>query len=160
MRKAVAKTIDSCTLEVAMAVLGGIWKLTILKHLLAETRRFGELGRLMPNITPRMLSRQLRELEEDGIVVRKVYHQVPPKVEYSVSGFARTLAPLVSDIERWGESYRTEFAAEPETGPGADPETGPAADPRTTLGTAPPAPGTAAEPAPETSKESKADKID
>ena len=105
MRKAVATAVNSCTLEVATAVLGGTWKLTILKHLLASTRRYGELNRLMPGITPRMLTRQLRELETDGVIIRTVYPQVPPKVEYSPSALGSTLAPLVADLERWGTIY-------------------------------------------------------
>jgi DNA-binding HxlR family transcriptional regulator len=105
MRKAVTAAVNSCTLEVATAVLGGTWKLTILKHVLASTLRYGELNRLMPGITPRMLTRQLRELETDGVIIRTVYAQVPPKVEYSPSELGSTLAPLVADLERWGAMY-------------------------------------------------------
>lgn len=117
MRKAVTTAVNSCTLEVATAVLGGTWKLTILKHLLASTRRYGELNRLMPGITPRMLTRQLRELETDGVIVRTVYPQVPPKVEYSPSKLGSTLAPLVADLERWGTMYSNRRPNNNDNGP-------------------------------------------
>ncbi|WP_081746559.1 helix-turn-helix domain-containing protein [Arthrobacter sp. H5] len=114
MRKAVASAVNNCTLEVATAVVGGAWKLTIVKHVLASTRRFGELGRLMPGITPRMLTRQLRELEADGVIVRTVYAQVPPKVEYSPSELGRSLAPLVADLEKWGTMYSGSLPHQPQ----------------------------------------------
>ena len=85
-----------------MEVIGGKWKGVILFHLLGGTRRFNELMRLIPGVTQRMLTRQLRELEGDGIVARKVYAEVPPKVEYSLSEFGLTLKPLLRDLQRWG----------------------------------------------------------
>ena len=81
-----------------MEVVGGKWKLAILNLLLVDTRRFGELSRAMPNITPRMLTRQLRELEADGLVRRTVYPQVPPKVEYSLTEIGRSLEQITSAI--------------------------------------------------------------
>ncbi|RKT54433.1 type I polyketide synthase [Saccharothrix australiensis] len=98
--------IDYCTLEVAMTVLGGIWKLSILKYLFRGTLRFGELNRMMPDITPRMLTRQLRELEEDGLVRRTVYREVPPKVEYSLTEVGLSLKDLAEQLEEWGNWYR------------------------------------------------------
>ncbi|HEX6361213.1 helix-turn-helix domain-containing protein [Actinophytocola sp.] len=90
-----------------MEILGGKWKLVILEHLRDGVRRFGELQRLLPAITPRMLTRQLRELEADGIVHRHVYPVVPPKVEYSLTGLGRDLEPLLTQLRAWGERYRT-----------------------------------------------------
>lgn len=97
---------DECTVEAAMEVLGGKWKMVILRHLLGGTRRFGELHREMPGVTPRMLTRQLRELELDGLVRREVYPQVPPKVEYSVTEVGESLRDITDRLERWGEWYR------------------------------------------------------
>ncbi|WDD93167.1 helix-turn-helix transcriptional regulator [Burkholderia sp. FERM BP-3421] len=103
------KRLDSksgCAVEVTLSVIGGLWKPVILFHLLEEKKRFMELTRLLPNTTQRMLTLQLRELEADGIVARHVYPQVPPKVEYELTEFGRTLAPVLISLREWGESYR------------------------------------------------------
>lgn len=81
----------------------------ILYHL-DSTRRFNELNRLLPKITQRMLTKQLRELERDGIVRRTVYAEVPPRVEYDLTDFGRTLQPVLSELERWGTQYLEKFA--------------------------------------------------
>ncbi len=77
----------------------------ILYALLSGPRRFGELNRLIPEVTQRMLTLQLRELEEDGVISREVYKQVPPKVEYSLTPFGRTIEPILLLMEQWGEQY-------------------------------------------------------
>lgn len=97
---------DECTVEAALEVVGGKWKLVILRHLLDGTKRFGELDRALNGITPRMLTRQLRELEADGLVLRTVYPQVPPKVEYSVTDLGESLRTITGLLERWGQDYR------------------------------------------------------
>ncbi|QWF80758.1 winged helix-turn-helix transcriptional regulator [Amycolatopsis sp. CA-230715] len=97
---------DECTVEAALEVIGGKWKLVILRHLLDGTKRFGELDRALNGVTPRMLTRQLRELEADGLVLRTVYPQVPPKVEYSVTELGESLRTITSLLERWGQDYR------------------------------------------------------
>ena len=89
-------------IEIAVSLLGGKWKLIILDHLSGSTRRFNELRRLMPRITQRMLTLQLRELEADGLLSRKVYPQVPPKVEYSLTTHGKTLAPVLAALGEWG----------------------------------------------------------
>jgi DNA-binding HxlR family transcriptional regulator len=95
----------SCAVEATMDVIGGKWKGTILFYLMSETRRFGELKRLMPTITHRMLTNQLRELERDGLINRVVYAQVPPKVEYSLTEFGASLKPIIMLMREWGEEY-------------------------------------------------------
>ena len=105
MRTTVAAAMRVCPVEVAMAVVGGSWKLTIVKHLLAGTLRRGELGRAIPQAPDRSLTRQLRELEEDGILARRVIDRVPPMVEYSLTDVGRTLAPLVEVVDGWGAEY-------------------------------------------------------
>lgn len=98
---------SGCAVEVTLAVIGGLWKPVILFHLLREKKRFMELTRLLPNTTQRMLTLQLRELEADGIIARHIYPQVPPKVEYELTPFGRTLAPVLISLREWGESYQT-----------------------------------------------------
>lgn len=92
-----------CPVEATLDVIGGKWKGIILFHLLSGKKRFNELQRLMPGITQRMLTRQLRELEDDGIVARKAYQQIPPKVEYSLTAFGSTLKPIILAMRDWGE---------------------------------------------------------
>ena len=94
-----------CGVETTIAVVGGKWKPMILYALLSGPRRFGELNRLIPEVTQRMLTLQLRELEEDGVISREVYKQVPPKVEYSLTPFGRTIEPILLLMEQWGEQY-------------------------------------------------------
>jgi DNA-binding HxlR family transcriptional regulator len=105
--------------ELALQVIGGKWKPLILYHLSRNgTSRFGELRKTMPNITQKMLTQQLRELEQDGLVHRLVYPQVPPKVEYSLSDFGMSVLPILERLSEWGRSYeeRTGLVAEKDVG--------------------------------------------
>jgi DNA-binding HxlR family transcriptional regulator len=94
-----------CSVEAAVGLIDGKWKSVILFHLTAGTLRFGELRRHLPEVTPRMLTNQLRELEQDGLVLRKVYAQVPPKVEYSLSPLGRTMEPILLALKDWGDAH-------------------------------------------------------
>lgn len=105
MREKLRQMHDYCATEMALEIIGGKWKLVILRNLFEGTKRFGELKRAMPNVTQRMLTRQLRELEEDGLVRRKVYTQVPPKVEYSLTDTGESLESIVRQIDEWGDWY-------------------------------------------------------
>jgi len=91
-----------CAVEAALDVIGNKWKGVILFHLLSGTKRFNELRRLIPSVTQRMLTLQLRELEADGVITRKVYAEVPPKVEYSLSKFGQSLKPILHSLRDWG----------------------------------------------------------
>ncbi|UIJ64273.1 winged helix-turn-helix transcriptional regulator [Bacillus cereus] len=91
----------SCPVEAMVEVIGGKWKGVILYHLLDGTKRFNELKRLKPNITQRMLTLQLRELEADGIIHREVYREVPPKVEYSLTELGESLRPVILLMMEW-----------------------------------------------------------
>lgn len=91
-----------CAIEAALDVIGNKWKGVILFHLLDGTKRFNELRRLIPSVTQRMLTLQLRELERDNVIHRKVYPEVPPKVEYSLTCFGRDLEPLLFALREWG----------------------------------------------------------
>lgn len=106
MRKQRHKVYACCPLEAALDVMGGKWKATVLFRLMEKTHRFNELRRLLPNITQRMLTLQLRDLESDGLVSRKVYAEVPPKVEYSLTTLGRTLEPLLRELYHWGEEFK------------------------------------------------------
>lgn len=97
-----------CAMTTALEVIGGKWKGIILYHLRDDKKRFNELIRLMPNITQRMLTRQLRELELDGVVLRTVYPQVPPKVEYTLTPLGQTLAPVIQVLTDWGRLYEAQ----------------------------------------------------
>ncbi|MGX8795079.1 winged helix-turn-helix transcriptional regulator [Fusibacter sp. JL298sf-3] len=97
-----------------MALIGGKWKPLIIWHLGTKgVKRFSELRRLMPHITPKMLTQQLRELESDNLVLRTVYPQVPPKVEYSLTELGETLMPVLSMMCQWGEGYYNAYCKEP-----------------------------------------------
>ncbi len=91
----------SCPVEAMVEVIGGKWKGVILYHVLDGTKRFNELKRLKPNITQRMLTLQLRELEADGIIHREVYREVPPKVEYSLTELGESLRPVILLMMEW-----------------------------------------------------------
>lgn len=96
-----------CDVEAALSVIGGLWKPVILFKLLDGRKRFGELHRLMPNATQRMMTLQLRELEADGIVARHVYPEVPPRVEYELTAVGQSLRPILEALRSWGEMYRS-----------------------------------------------------
>ncbi|NMO94292.1 winged helix-turn-helix transcriptional regulator [Paenibacillus lemnae] len=91
-----------CPVTVTVDVIGGKWKGVILYHLSSGAKRFNELRRLMPSITQRMLTLQLRELEVDGVVHREIYREIPPKVEYSLTSFGETLKPILFMMRDWG----------------------------------------------------------
>jgi DNA-binding HxlR family transcriptional regulator len=107
---------EECSVRAALSVIGGKWKPVITRYLMLGTKRFGELRKAMPDATQKMLTQQLRELERDGIVARKVYHQVPPKVEYSLTAYGDSLRPVLRELCKWGEAH---MARSGERGPNA-----------------------------------------
>ena len=99
-----------CAVEAAISLIDGKWKCVVLWHLQqGGTVRFNEIRRLMPGITQRMLTNQLRELEADGLVDRAVYAQVPPKVEYSLTDRGRSLTPILQALKQWGDVHISLF---------------------------------------------------
>jgi DNA-binding HxlR family transcriptional regulator len=96
------KKMVSCEVETTLQIIGGRWKVLIIRELLLGIRRFGELQRALPGITQKMLTQQLREMEQDGIVHRKVYAEVPPKVEYSLTPLGESLQPILKAMHEWG----------------------------------------------------------
>jgi len=97
---------NGCPILTAITIIGGKWKLPIIYNLREETLRFSELKRALPNVTQKMLTQQLRELERDGLISRKVYAQVPPKVEYSLTPITKKLEPILASMCEWGREYR------------------------------------------------------
>jgi DNA-binding HxlR family transcriptional regulator len=91
-----------CALDVTMNFIGGKWKTVVLWYLRKDKKRFSELKKLIPDITEKMLSLQLRALQEDGIIKRMIYPEVPPKVEYELTKFGKTLVPVLEEIAKWG----------------------------------------------------------
>jgi DNA-binding HxlR family transcriptional regulator len=94
--------LEECTVRAALRVIGGKWKPVIIYHLFGGTKRFGELRKLVPDATQKMLTQQLRELERDGVVARKIYRVIPPKVEYSLTSKGQTLRPAIHELCKWG----------------------------------------------------------
>ncbi|MGG0717436.1 winged helix-turn-helix transcriptional regulator [Robertmurraya massiliosenegalensis] len=95
------------SVEATLEVIGGKWKCVILCHLTHGKKRTSELKKLMPDITQKMLTQQLRELEADGVINRIVYNQVPPKVEYELSEYGRSLEHILNALCDWGETHIT-----------------------------------------------------
>lgn len=94
-----------CPVEATLEVIGGKWKGIILFHLLTERRRFSDFRRLMPEIAQRTLTRQLRDLESEGIISRTIYPVMPPKVEYDLTEYGKTLEPVILACKVWGTQH-------------------------------------------------------
>jgi Predicted transcriptional regulators len=97
----------TCPFVTAQKMLTGKWTLLILHHLSVKTMRFNELQRELPNLTQATLSKQLRMMGENGLIIRTVYNQIPPKVEYSLSELGKLFMPVLSSLELWGNQYIT-----------------------------------------------------
>jgi DNA-binding HxlR family transcriptional regulator len=95
----------NCPVDAAISMIGGKYKVVILYHLMSGTLRFSELQKLIPNATPKMLTQQLRELETSGLISRTVYPVVPPKTEYQMTEFGKTLQPVLASLCTWGKTY-------------------------------------------------------
>lgn len=95
----------TCPVEATISLIGGKYKAVILWHLMNHTLRYSELHKKMPHATDKMLTQQLRELEKDGLITRTVYPVVPPKTEYSLTDFGKSLFPILDAMCNWGEDY-------------------------------------------------------
>ncbi|MFA5604235.1 MAG: helix-turn-helix domain-containing protein [Bacilli bacterium] len=96
---------ELCPVSATIDLIGGKYKSLILWNLVDGTLRFGELKKIIPNATPKMLTQQLRELEKDKLIIRTVYPVVPPKVEYSLSEFGMSIKPILDIMYNWGQEY-------------------------------------------------------
>ena len=92
----------NCPLEMTIDIIGGKWKVLLLWHLNDGIHRFNELQRIFPDITPKMLCQQLKDMENKGLVIRKAYAEVPPRVEYSLTDFGKSLMPILFKMNDWG----------------------------------------------------------
>ena len=126
MRKQRHRAYTHCPVEAALDMIGGKWKSIILFRVTEETRRFNELRRLLPNVTQRTLTNQLRELERDGLIERRIYAEVPPRVEYSITPFGATLEPVLAALKHWAESELPQKMAVDTAGKAPDHRTSPA----------------------------------
>lgn len=100
------KKIPDCPVEITLHLIGTKWKVLIIRDLLTGTKRFGELKKSLDNITQKVLTQNLREMEENGLVDRKVYPEVPPKVEYSLTETGLSLKPILDSMVNWGSDYK------------------------------------------------------
>lgn len=102
----------NCPAEYTLALIGGRWKISLIFHLMSGVRRFSELSRALTGVSQKMLTQQLREMERVGLVERKVYAQVPPRVEYALTPLGRSLKPVVDAMCRWGEQHGSSALSE------------------------------------------------
>jgi DNA-binding HxlR family transcriptional regulator len=98
-----------CSMELTLALIGGKWKTLILWHLRDKTLRYSEIRKAIPSVTPKMLTQQLRELEDSGLVRRVIYTQIPPKVEYSLTQTGQSLLPILDTLSKWGQNYAADY---------------------------------------------------
>ena len=100
------KELPACPVETTLMLIGNKWKVLILRDLLTGKKRFGELKRSVGNVSQKVLTAQLRAMEESGLLTRKVYAEVPPRVEYSLTELGQSLKPILDVMKNWGEEYK------------------------------------------------------
>ena len=100
------KELPACPVETTLTLIGDKWKVLILRDLMPGTKRFGELKKSVGNVSQKVLTAQLRTMEESGLVNRKVYAEVPPRVEYSLTELGKSLKPILDSMRAWGEVYK------------------------------------------------------
>ncbi len=98
--------LPACPVETTLTLISDKWKILIIRDLISKTKRFGELKRSLPGISQKVLTSNLRQMESAGLVNRRVYAQVPPKVEYSLTELGKSLKPVIDSLAVWGESYK------------------------------------------------------
>ena len=102
------KDLPPCTVELTLLLISNKWKILIIRDLLEGTKRFSELKKSITNISQKVLTSNLREMEENELLTRKVYPEVPPRVEYTLTDIGYSLKPLLDDMDKWGTWYRSE----------------------------------------------------
>ena len=100
------KELPACPVETTLTLIGDKWKVLILRDLMPGTKRFGKLKKSVGNVSQKVLTAQLRTMEESGLVNRKVYAEVPPRVEYSLTELGKSLKPILDSMRAWGEAYK------------------------------------------------------
>lgn len=106
-----AKELPACPVETTLTLIGDKWKVLILRDLLPGTKRFGELKRSIGSVSQKVLTAQLRDMEEKGLLERKVYAEVPPRVEYTLTALGQSLRPILEAMAGWGEEYKARLGA-------------------------------------------------
>jgi DNA-binding HxlR family transcriptional regulator len=104
------KELPACPVETTLTMISDKWKVLILRDLLTGTKRFGELKKSLTGVSQKVLTSQLREMEENSLVERKAYPEVPPRVEYSLTPLGRSLQPIMDAMRVWGEQYKQQNA--------------------------------------------------
>lgn len=102
-----AKELPACPVETTLTLIGDKWKVLILRDLLPGTKRFGELKKSIGSVSQKVLTAQLRDMEQNGLINRKVYAEVPPRVEYSLTELGLSLKPVLDALWNWGEEYKS-----------------------------------------------------
>lgn len=105
-----AKELPACPVETTLSLIGDKWKVLILRDLMPGTKRFSELKRSIGNVSQKVLTAQLRQMEESGLLTRTVYAEVPPRVEYTLTELGRSLKPILDAMWNWGEEYKAKKA--------------------------------------------------
>lgn len=105
------KELPACPVETTLMLIGDKWKVLILRDLMPGTKRFGELKKSIGKVSQKVLTAQLRAMEESGLVHRKVYAEVPPRVEYTLTALGRSLSPILEAMQSWGEEYQSKKAS-------------------------------------------------
>ena len=100
------KELPACPVETTLSLIGDKWKVLILRDLITGTKRFGELKKSIGTVSQKVLTAQLRNMEENGLVHREVYAEVPPRVEYSLTELGQSLKPILDAMKNWGEEYK------------------------------------------------------
>ena len=103
---AAAKTLPACPVETTLTLISDKWKVLILRDLMPGTKRFGELKKSVGNVSQKVLTSQLREMEQSGLLIRTVYPEVPPRVEYTLTDLGRSLKPILDAMQSWGGAYK------------------------------------------------------
>ena len=105
-----AKELPACPVETTLTLISDKWKVLILRDLMPGSKRFGELKKSIGQVTQKVLTSQLRQMEENGLIVRTVYPEVPPRVEYTLTDLGRSLKPILDAMQNWGENYKAQQA--------------------------------------------------
>lgn len=103
-----AKELPACPVETTLTLISNKWKVLILRDLMPGTKRFGELRKSIGSVSQKVLTAQLREMEQSGLLVRTVYPEVPPRVEYTLTDLGRSLKPILDAMQIWGEEYKSQ----------------------------------------------------
>ncbi len=112
MENLTKQALPACPVETTLTLIGDKWKVLVLRDLMGGTKRFGELKKSVGNVSQKVLTAQLRAMEQSGLVHREVYAEVPPRVEYSLTELGRSLKPILDSMLAWGEEYKAKIEAQ------------------------------------------------